>query len=92
MITDGRKTVTVAGTREKLSTSSVAADRLVLQAETDNTGVVVIGGSTVVAALATRRGVALAAGEKVELRNVDDLSGVWLDAMTSTDGVTWVAY
>jgi len=89
-ISDGRKTVAVAGTREQLSstaTSSVIA--VAIQAETDNTGVVVVGGSTVVATQATRRGIALEAGDLITL-NVNQVADVWLDVTVSGDGVNFV--
>lgn len=94
MIVDGRKVVAAAGTREKLSTASVGFERLIITAETDNTGVVVIGASTVVAAVLTRRGHPLAAGASVTLDASEDATGdmsaIWLDAMVSGDGVTFL--
>lgn len=85
---DGRQVVTTAGTRVQLSTNSVECREVAVTAETDNTGVVVVGGSTVVAALATRRGTPLAAGDTAIIP-VDNLQDVWLDATVSTDGVTY---
>ena len=86
-IGDGRQTVTTAGTRVALA-SSTAAKIVIITAETDNTGVIVVGGSTVVAALATRRGTPLLAGDSVTLE-VDDLADVNLDSTVSGDGVTY---
>jgi hypothetical protein len=88
VVGDGRKIVTTAGTREQLSSSSTSTLNVVIQAELDNTGVVVVGGITVVAALATRRGIGLEAGDSISL-NVSDLSLIWLDSMVSGDGVTY---
>lgn len=95
VLKDGRKVVAAAGTREPLSATSVSVRSVTLQAETDNTGVVVFGGAaTVVAALATRRGVALVAGASAQLTSdvdgVDDLSEVGLDVTVNGDGVTYV--
>lgn len=87
---DGRKTVATGGTAERLSSTATRCRSLIITAETDNTGVIVLGGSTVVASLATRRGTPLAAGESISL-DVSDLSVVWLDTTVNGDGVTYTA-
>lgn len=91
---DGRKVVAAAGTAEKLA-ASTAIRSVTITAETDNTGIVVVGDDTVVAALATRRGTPLNAGDSMTLEAardaVDDLNQVWLDATVSGDGVTYSA-
>ena len=90
-ITDDRKIVTTAGTRVALA-SSTACKEVVITAETDNTGIVVVGAAaTVVAALATRRGVPLNAGDSIVLQ-IDNLADIGLDSMVSGDGVTFVAF
>lgn len=86
-IGDGRKEVDTAGTRVALA-SSTAAKVVIITAETDNTSIVVVGGATVVAALATRRGTPLLAGDSVTLE-IDNLVDVYIDAMVSTEGVTY---
>ncbi len=60
-------------------------------AETNNDDIVVVGGATVVAALATRRGAPLYPGDPYDL-DIDDLSDVYLDVMTSGDGVTYTYF
>ena len=87
-IGDGRKVVATAGTREALATTT-ACNRVIITAETDNTGLVVVGGATVVAALATRRGVPLSAGDSIEL-TINDLASVFLDVTVSGDGVSYL--
>jgi len=87
----GRTTVTTNGTRVQLSSSSVGCGRIVVMAETDNTNPVTVGSSDVVGALATRKGIALDAGEALTVR-VGDLSKVYIDSVTDTEGVTWVCY
>ena len=88
-VTDGRKVVTTAGTRVALATSTDVYDEVNITAETDNTGEIVVGGSSVVGAVgATRRGTPLAAGDTVTYRNVD-LSKVYIDSTVNGDGVTW---
>jgi hypothetical protein len=90
-MTDGRKVVTTAGTRVALA-SSTACKEVVITAETDNTGVVAVGAAaTVVAALATRTGVPLNAGDSIVLQ-IDNLADVGLDSMVSGDGVTFMAF
>ena len=90
-MTDGRKVVTTAGTRVALA-SSTACKEVVITAETDNTGVVAVGAAaTVVAALATRTGVPLNAGDSIVLQ-IDNLADVGLDSTVSGDGVTFMAF
>jgi hypothetical protein len=87
---DGRKVVEVAGTRERLSTLTDETTSVVVYAETDNTGTIVVGDETVVASLSTRRGVPLNAGDSVTV-NVTQLPFIWLDATVSGDGATFIA-
>jgi len=89
-ITDGRTVVTTAGTRVALASSTVVKE-VVITAETDNTGIVVVGGSTCVAALATRRGIPLNAGDSVSFQ-ITNLNAISIDSTVSTDGVTYVAF
>jgi len=89
-IADGRKVVTTAGTAVALA-ASTSVQYVVVTAETDNTGVIVVGGSTVVATLATRRGKPLNAGESFGFP-VDNLADVYIDSTVDTDGVTFVYF
>jgi len=84
---DGRKIVTAATTREALA-ASTPCKWVIITAETDNTGVVVVGGITVVALLATRRGTPLLAGESITLSS-DNLADIYLDVTVGGDGVTY---
>jgi hypothetical protein len=88
-LTDGRDTIATAGTAEQVSTTSLVVEWIIIQAELNNTGVIVVGGSTVVAAEATRRGVALNAGDSVPLYGVD-LSEVYVDTTVNGDGYTYL--
>lgn len=88
VIGDGRQVVTTAGTRVQLTATPTKIRSLIITAETDNTGIVVVGGATVVATLATRRGTPLNAGDTT-LVDINELSKVWLDSTVSTDGVTY---
>lgn len=89
-IVDGRKVVTTAGTAVALG-STTAIKRVYIQAEADNTGVIVVGASTVVASLSTRRGIALNAGDTLTL-DIDDIADVYLDSTVNGDGVTFTYY
>lgn len=90
-IADGRKSVTTAGTAERLISASTAIRKVVIKAFPENTDVVVVGASTVVAALATRRGISLSPGESVTLR-IKDLYNVYEDAVVSGEGVSYVYF
>lgn len=88
-VRDGRKVVAAAGTAERLVSSNTFARKVTIMAEVDNTGYVVVGDSTVVAALGTRKGIPLSAGTSITMY-VSDLYGIWLDVETSGDGVTFI--
>ena len=87
-IQDGRKTVAASATAERLA-ASTPCNYVEMTAETDNTWIIVVGGSTVVAALATRRGIPLSAGESMGFL-IKDLQEVWLDTTVNGDGVTYI--
>ena len=97
-IADGRQVVTTAGTRVQLSaTNNTKVGGIIITAETDNTGAVVVGASTVVAAVATRRGTPLAAGKSMTINGSwagdegrVDLSDIYIDAEQDGDGVTFM--
>ena len=86
-IGDGVKTVASAGTAEALSTTQ-NAKWVTIQAQTDNTGVIAVGGSGVLATVATGTGVALAAGESFTIP-ANDLKNIYIDATVSGDGVRY---
>lgn len=87
-LVSGRKTVTTAGTRVAL-TPSAAGKKVIVTALEGNIGVVVIGGVDVVAALATRKGIPLAAGAPFAV-DLLDASLVYVDSVISGDGVSFV--
>lgn len=89
-IGDGIQLVAAAGTPEALA-SATPIRLVVVQALPENTGNVAVGSSTVVAAAGTRRGYALAPGQSVALR-VTDLSKVYVDAVTSGEGVSFTYF
>jgi len=86
---DGRQTVTTAGTAVQLSTSDTTTTKIYIQAEADNTDVIVVGSSTVVAALATRRGIALFPTQSILITS-DNLDEVYIDSIVSGEGVIFL--
>ncbi len=90
-IGEGRKVVAAAGTAECLAAASTPCKRILMMAETDNTGTIVFGGTAVIAALATRTGIPLNAGDSVVIVT-NDLNKVYLDTTVNGDGVTYTYY
>jgi len=86
-IADGRQTVTTAGTRVALA-SSTTCKKVHIQALGDNTDAVVVGGSTVVAAAGTRRGIALLPFNSLTLE-CDNLADIYLDSVVNGEGVSY---
>lgn len=87
-IGDGRQTVTNAGTAVALAGSTTISE-VTITSETNNTDLIVVGGSTVVAALATRRGVPLSPGDSITIRG-DDLADIYIDSLVNTEGVSYL--
>jgi len=90
-IADGTKVVTTAGTPVALVASSTKCRMVEIQAKPENLDVVVVGASTVVASAGTRRGIALAPNQSVQLR-IDDLADLFLDSVVSGEGVSYVYF
>lgn len=86
----GRKVVASAGTPVVLS-SSTSCKSVTIQAEKDNTSDVIIGGSGVVGALATRQGIYLSPGDSVDFP-IDNLDKIYIDALVNTEGVTYIYF
>ena len=84
-IVDGVKVVTTAGTDVALA-STTPAKVVIIQAQTDNTDAIAVGGVGVDATIATGTGTILYAGDTVTLE-VDDLADVYIDAIVSGEGV-----
>lgn len=84
----GVKTVTTAGADEVLVSESTPAKWLMIQAQTDNTGLIAVGGNGVDATVATGNGLSLGAGESVTIP-VSDLQSIYIDATVSGQGVRY---
>lgn len=89
-ILDGRQTVPTPATPVALIGSATPIRSVVITAETDNTGVISVGGSDVLATLATRKGTPLSAGESISF-DINDLSKIYIDSTVATDGITYTA-
>lgn len=85
-IGDGRQTVTTHGTAVALA-ASTTCKYVIITALSSNTNRVMIGGSTVVAAVgATSRGTPLSANEKIAFP-CDNLADIYVDSITDGEGV-----
>lgn len=90
-IGDGTKTVTTAGTAVPLSSTSVPCKVVYITARSTNTGRIMVGGSTVVAAISTSsRGLPLSANDTTPPIIVDDLNKVYIDSTVSGEGVMFM--
>lgn len=85
---NGRKIVAEKEKPEVLA-ATTGCIWVTIEAETDNTGEIIVGGKGVVGKLAERTGRTLDKGESITLE-VGDLAQVWLDATVNGDGVTYV--
>jgi len=88
-IKNGRVIVATPGTAIQFS-ADTSCKKVIITAETNNTNPVTVGDKNVVGALTTRIGHPLAAGASVTLE-VENLNMLWLDAVTATEGVTFLA-
>jgi len=82
-ISTGTISVATAGT--KVQFPSVSCTRAFIQASETNTGVIVVGDTNVVAAVATRRGLAIYPTNGVWF-NVSNLNLLYIDSVTNNDG------
>jgi hypothetical protein len=81
----GKTTVTTAGTRVQLLTSSTPAKSVTIKALIGNTGHIYVGNNFVSSTV----GFVLEAGDTVSL-NFADLSNIWLDCSVNGEGVTYL--
>ena len=83
----GQKTVTAAGTSERLG-SQVINSALMVKALLANTNNVYIG--NVSEDVASTNGLELDAGDVVVFDFVGNLANLWVDADTNGEGVSWI--
>jgi hypothetical protein len=86
----GVKTVTTAGTDVALA-ASTACKKVTIQAQTDNTSIVAVGGSGVDATVATGTGIVLNPGDAYEFE-IDNLADVYIDSLVSGEGVRFTYF
>lgn len=90
-VADNRRVVAAAGTALTLTAGATAARYVIITAESDNTGDIAVGASTVVAALTTRRGTILGPGDSVTMRVPgSDLVNLYIDSTVTGDGVSFL--
>jgi hypothetical protein len=87
-VVSGRKVVAVSGTPEALIGVATPCRKVDIQAEIDNTGIIVIGSALVVATQASRTGIALRAGQFYSVE-IDDASKLYANTTVNGDGVTF---
>ena len=86
-IFSGRKVVASAGTREKLATDTYCK-KVTITALVENTGVIVVGGSGVIALQINREGIPLYPANSVEIAT-SNLNKIYLDSEVNGEGVTF---
>ena len=87
-IGSGRQTVATAGTAVSLA-SSLAIGEVIIVAEFNNTGIIVVGDSGVIADEATRIGVPMNPGDATII-TIDNINKIYIDSTINSDGVTYV--
>lgn len=91
IIADGTAKVVTPGTAVQLAATSTPCRHVEVSAFQENAGVLVIGSSTALATAGSRRGRNLAPGETVIIP-VNDVSLLYIDALTANDGISYVYY
>jgi len=90
---DGLKAVAAAGTAERLTATDIEAEWLRIQANSGNTGDMVVGDSTVVAAAGTRRGLLLSKSTTVLgpfIPGPINLYDIWIDSLNNGDECNFI--
>lgn len=84
-ITEGSKTVAIAGTPETLVAVSTTCKMVIVQAYLSNAGNIAFGGSNTVDASTTGDGTLLEPGDSWPIF-IDDAQKVWMDVLNNGDG------
>lgn len=85
---DNRKTVTNAGTAERLVAASLKVKWVVIQAEDDNTDAIAVGASSVVATAGSCQGTILFPSNTVTLYGVD-LTNIYINSRVNGEGANF---
>lgn len=86
----GVKTVTTAGTDVALA-SSTPCKKVTIQAQTDNTSLIAVGGTGVDATITTGTGIILYPGDIFEM-DIDNLADVFIDSLVNGEGVRFTYF
>lgn len=86
----GRKSVTAAGTAERIVASSTPCSQVTLNADLGNTNPIVVGGSDVDATADSQNGIILIPGNNPVTISVSDLYDIYVDAQTNGDSVCFM--
>lgn len=89
MAISGQKTVTTAGTAERLHTGLVANAALMVKALPANTGIMYIGNDGA-GDVSSANGMPLSAGDAAVFAFVSDLREIWVDSTVNGEGVAWL--
>lgn len=84
----GRQVVAAAGTAVQLQAEKERCENMTITAESDNTGLISVGDSSVVAAEGSQQGAILTPLGSITVK-VGDLSKIYIDSTVSGDGVTF---
>ena len=84
-----RKTVTTAGTAERLSTTLINCVQICLQALLTNTGNIAIGGSNVIVASGSENSITLVPGQTMTI-NCQNPQIIWMDAEVNGEGISYL--
>jgi hypothetical protein len=85
----GQKTITAAGTAERLHAGLVVNCAVMVKALPANTGVAYVGNDGA-GDVSSSNGLPLSASESVVFALVGDLREIWLDATVNAEGVAWL--
>lgn len=88
-LSDNRKAVATAGTALQLIVASTPCKYVMVSADLGNTNPVVVGGSTVVAASGSQRGIVLVPGNDPVRIDISNVNLLYVDAQTNGDAVTF---
>ncbi len=90
-IRDGRKTVAIVGTAERLVAVNTPCRKVEIQALPTNSDNVSIGNSTTLASSGSERGIVLVPNQVATLY-VQDLYALYVDAAVAAEGVTFTYF
>lgn len=86
----GEKDVAAAGTPERLSSTSIRCNAVVVTARPGNTGKIAVGlDDDIDAAAGAEKGIILGAGQAVTMSPCFDVQDVWVDSTVNGEGVSY---